>query len=1138
MSRVRSSASARTGLRCLFALLLLLPAAVSAQDADHLLLSEVVVQTRTPYNLFGSPFIEVVNPTASAVDLTDVYLSTAHDASLGSLYWNITTGAGAGGGTSGNVHAKFPVGMSLAAGDTLVISINGSGQFDTAYGRLPDLELFEDGSSPDQVPEMVEVFTGSIGAGLGSTGGNTPALSTSFDSIVLYTWDGVSDLVQDLDYVIYGSDTRVRVDKTGVTVGGGAYAADTAVNSQTSAGSAPIFGHALARVDAVETGETQSGGNGLTGHDETSESLSTSWQDVTGHTPAAPPATWFGPAPIVTAASNGGASPDTPVNVQATVLSYDGVDAVTINYSVDGGAWLTADAASAGGDSYLGQVPGQPADSVVQWYLTVTGASGGQATWPVEGAAAARSYTVLSGGGGDVYKLLLTEISVTSTAQEYVEIANPGLTDVDLSDYYLTDAIYSPGSQFYWRIAEGNPSQATVGGGAFGDFHARFPDGYTLAAGDTIVVSVTGSDGFFGHFGYLPHLELFEDGGSADAVPDMRPVFGPQDGFNSIVGDGSTPGLSNGVEPMILYFWDGVSNLVTDIDIFIWSDGSSTSPFFCKTGVTVGGETYQDETAIAQQHHFAATAGFGSSFQRTDATEGDQPGPPGNGISGRDEVGEDWNATFAVLPYSPARPVIDVPQILSAVNSAPYDDRDIFIRATINSDDPLASVMVYYAIDGGAENELAATDNGDGTWDAVIPQQEAGAVVAWRLVAEDIEGDQGVWPSGGGTVNVTVTEAPDPSTLAQHLLITEVRARGAEFIEILNPTDNEVPLGRYFLTDAIYQFGNQFYWRITEGNPSTETIGGGAYDDFHGKFPDDAVIAPNQVITVALSGSDAFYAAYFQLPDYELFEDGDTADDVPDMMEVFPGSLAAVQEPYGNPPGLSNGGEIVILYWWDGASDLVTDVDVFFWDTTGTYESTRFTKNGVTMGASAYGPELQVSEQQPYLDALSGTQSYTRAGLDETGEDQGGFGNGVEGHDETSEVFLESFVLADATPGQFVVGGGGEGGGEVRLDVDAATFLPDWETFAVRFTTRSNSETKVRILDLEGRLVKTVYDSRFDGPASTVPGIFSQRAWDGRDATFQKVRAGTYVIHMQVVDRITGEKTVKTAPVVVATRLK
>jgi hypothetical protein len=552
----------------------------------------------------------------------------------------------------------------------------------------------------------------------------------------------------------------------------------------------------------------------------------------------------------------------------------------------------------------------------------------------------------------------------------------------------------------------------------------------------------------------------------------------------------------------------------------------------------VGGETYQDETALGSQQPLTASASFGSSYQRTDVAEGGQPGPPGNGIDGRDEVGENWNQTFALQAYDPARPVIDVPIILSVFTSAAYSDREITVRATIESADPLAEVTVFYTLDGSpTETGVTATDNGDGTWDAIIPQQETGTEIAWRLIASDLDGDTSVWPVGGGTLTVTVTDPPDPATLARHLLITEVRNRGAEFIEIHNPFQEEIPLGRYYLTDAIFASGSQYYWRITEGSPSQETIGGGAFDDFHGKFPDDAVIGPGETITIALAGSNGFFAEYFVQPDYELFEDGDSPDGVPELMEVFPGSLATDQEPFGNPPGLSNGGEIVVLYWWDGESDLVTDVDVFFWDTEGDNDSTRFSKNGVTVGASTYGPELAVGQQQPFLDATSTGESYTRASVDEDGELRG-FGNGTDGHDETSEVFMESFTVTTATPGQFLTGGGEGEQGEVALRVPARTFVPDLETFPIEFTTRTDTETKIRILDLEGRLVLTIYDSRFDGPASVVPGVYSIRNWDGRDDTFQKVRAGLYVVHMQAVNRTTGDKTVKTAPVVVATRLK
>ena len=41
-------------------------------------------------------------------------------------------------------------------------------------------------------------------------------------------------------------------------------------------------------------------------------------------------------------------------------------------------------------------------------------------------------------------KLLLTELVVTQTEGEFVEIYNPGSASIELADYYLTDASLPP----------------------------------------------------------------------------------------------------------------------------------------------------------------------------------------------------------------------------------------------------------------------------------------------------------------------------------------------------------------------------------------------------------------------------------------------------------------------------------------------------------------------------------------------------------------------------------------------------------------------------------------------------------------------------------------------------------------------
>ena len=71
----------------------------------QLLLSEIVVK---PY---GGEFIEIYNPGASPVDLTDVYLTDATYAGGGTYYYNIVTGGNAGGdyphSTGGGMHNSF-----------------------------------------------------------------------------------------------------------------------------------------------------------------------------------------------------------------------------------------------------------------------------------------------------------------------------------------------------------------------------------------------------------------------------------------------------------------------------------------------------------------------------------------------------------------------------------------------------------------------------------------------------------------------------------------------------------------------------------------------------------------------------------------------------------------------------------------------------------------------------------------------------------------------------------------------------------------------------------------------------------------------------------------------------------------------
>jgi len=1211
------------------ALSVLLPAAAAA--ADHLLLGEVVMKVREPRTTYGSEYVEIVNPTAAPIDLSDVYLTDATFTGQG--YWQIVEGGGAGlGGSGGDFHARFPAGLILAAGESLVIALEGSELFETAYGELPDLELYEEDSAADDVPEMREAFPGSIGIGLGSTGGNAPLsdgwLGDTGESLVLYAWNGVEDLVQDLDYLTWGTGS-IRVTKTGVSVDGpdadatpSAYLPDTATGSQASV-AVHTFGKALLRTDAEETGETLTGGNGLTGHDETSEPMAATWSNAADQDPSLLGA-GLAPAPILLSVAPTAAViyAGVPASVAVSLDAADTPLAPVLHWSVDGGAWNDVTASGSGG-AWSAGVPAQAAGAVVSWWLEAAGSGGGSTTYPANAPFYTESYTVQTApdpGEGPAH-LLLTEVCVSGTDQEFIEIHNPTDATVALDDYYLTDACYISGGtvQGYWNLPAGNPSTASVGGGDFVDFHGRFPAGAEIAAGQTMVISIAGSDAFSSAWGRQPDFELLEDGGTADGVADMREIFP-----GSLYGGTGPATLTNSSEIVVLYYWDGVSNLVTDIDMFMW--GTSTSARADKTGITINGSTYQADTPIASQDPLTPAHDVGGSYERLDPEEGNEVATGGNGAGGHNETSENLSSTWQ--PVTAATPgvfgTVDL-TFTGATTSATTPDGPVTVTGSLTALVPVSSVTLNYTINGGALQTAACADNGDGTWSGDVPQQTVGTVVTWYLQAAGSGGAEAFWPADApaATLSYTVEERPDPVLNPPHLLLSEVcvTSNDHEFVEIYNPTTEAVDLSNYYLTDAVHY--QQGYWRLPEGNPTQETVGGGAFYDFNARFPAGYMLPPGGVITVAITGSVGFTSVWGQEPDIVLINPDNAS--IPEMRDVFPGSRRGDPVDNAAVATLTNAGEIVVLYFWDQVSNLVKDIDVFTYGTsTG---SARLDRAQYTINGESYAADTPVANQDVFELTHAVGESYQRTDATEGSETRSG-GNGTLGHDETSEnltatweiatspnpgVFSEYVASFSFAPGQFEAGvpstftlvladgvddptsaafhyavdggsfsqvpltgtngewsgsvpafeagqevswyvslnydgtevyfpAGGEAGANVievlagfSLSVEPRTFLPGFEDFPITITFPMGNEAVVRILDLEGRVVRTLYDTRFETVGAPINRV--TLPWDGRNDEFELVKAGTYIVHLQAVDETTGKRENETAPAVVATRL-
>jgi hypothetical protein len=237
-------------------------------SGPHLLLTEVCLLPDT------AAFVEIYNPTGSAVELTDYYLSPAGN------YWQLPVSLLSMTELNllnGQWVAQFPSGSTIAAGQVITVAPGKAADFHAAYGIDPTYSV-TDGTITD-----LQSF-GSLN--LNGSGGGGP--------VALFSWAAPSNLVKDVDIMIAGgsgSSAWTRKSKSGVMQGSATYATD--LDTIAPQATAPGANLSTKRI-SFETGhETQNGsGNGLTGHDETSEATSVTWDTTyTAPTPGTIPST-------------------------------------------------------------------------------------------------------------------------------------------------------------------------------------------------------------------------------------------------------------------------------------------------------------------------------------------------------------------------------------------------------------------------------------------------------------------------------------------------------------------------------------------------------------------------------------------------------------------------------------------------------------------------------------------------------------------------------------------------------------------------------------------------------------------------------------------------------------------------------
>lgn len=272
-------------------------------------------------------------------------------------------------------------------------------------------------------------------------------------------------------------------------------------------------------------------------------------------------------------------------------------------------------------------------------------ASAGDAAAPIDSAPTFDSGVVITGPG----HLVLSEVVSGSADLEFVEIFNPTDSDVDLTDYYLTDS-----AEYALLPAwSGTPPDLDTGDGL-----ARFPTGAAIAGGAVALVA-RDEDAFIAAYEEVPEFALY----NADQAAAMTIITdGPDDDFT----------LADAGEVVSLFFWDGQSDRVRDVDMFLAGAApASGDELLAKQTAAPGGvdgpdpdeapTLYADDAATMPATSVDDSAG---SYHRISLDEDDETTTGGNGLLGHDETSENTLLTWEQDTGTEPTPGVVAPSLL------------------------------------------------------------------------------------------------------------------------------------------------------------------------------------------------------------------------------------------------------------------------------------------------------------------------------------------------------------------------------------------------------------------------------------------------------------------------------------------
>ena len=245
-------------------------------------------------------------------------------------------------------------------------------------------------------------------------------------------------------------------------------------------------------------------------------------------------------------------------------------------------------------------------------------------------------------------KLLISQVEIRGSGitapNEYIVIKNPGSVAVDLSNY-LTDATSREREPVLLQPSRRRRSRSAV---ALHRLRRALPRRRDDPAGAGAVDLGAGKHGLPGRVRQAAQLRVVRGRGRCGRrAGHASRARGFDQGPRGLR---TTPTLSNTSEVVILFYWDGASDLVTDIDYVLW--GTATSAGVDKTGISIDGPdadttptAYLADTPVASQATLPGPVRHPDERRRRHQTM-----TGGNGVGGRNETSENLASTFSTTP--------------------------------------------------------------------------------------------------------------------------------------------------------------------------------------------------------------------------------------------------------------------------------------------------------------------------------------------------------------------------------------------------------------------------------------------------------------------------------------------------------